>query len=267
MIWHETHHVGVIVMLTQLTEGLREKCHQYYPDETDHEGFSLQWVTETGEERKGTVKATGSTFHEASKTTVRKLVLSCGDESKIIWHLLFLGWPDYGVPENQDRDALLELIKLSRNKNEDPGSPRIIHCSAGVGRSGTFIALEHLLAELEAERLDEVTDTHDFIYDTVNKLREQRMTMVQSETQYLLLYELLREQYLKRNAEKASGSVQVIEAAGLATEKIPVAGGEPSPKVMRLSRSIQRVFLRHSSRSSSRVGRESSSEGKAPMTP
>ncbi|MCJ1382395.1 hypothetical protein MMC17_005508 [Xylographa soralifera] len=277
MIWHETNHVGVIVMLTQLAEGPREKCHQYYPDVTDHDGFSLEWTTETGEECKSTVKAMESTFDEASKTTIRKLLLSYGDESKVIWHLLFLGWPDYGVPENQDRDALLALIKLSKMKNQDSDSPRIIHCSAGVGRSGTFIALEHLLAELEAGTLDEVSDTDDIIHGTVNKLREQRMTMVQSEIQYVLLYELLREQYRKRNTEKASdsalasasasASVQVVTAEALAIEKISPTSGEPSPKVMRLSRSIQRVFLRHSSRSSSRVGRESSSEGKAPMTP
>ncbi|MCJ1395757.1 hypothetical protein MMC18_008643 [Xylographa bjoerkii] len=267
MIWHETHDVGVIVMLTQLAEGLREKCHQYYPDDKDHDGISLQWTTESGEECRGTVKATESTFDETSKTTIRKLVLSYGDESKIIWHLLFLGWPDYGVPENQDRDALLELIKLSRTKNLDPDSPRIIHCSAGVGRSGTFIALEHLLAELDAGTLDEVSETDDIIHDTVNKLREQRMTMVQSEIQYLLLYELLREQYRKRSTGKDSASAHVVNAEGLATEKISPTSGEPSPKVMRLSRSIQRVFLRHSSRSSSRVGRDSSGEGKAPMTP
>ncbi|MCJ1404635.1 hypothetical protein MMC11_007861 [Xylographa trunciseda] len=267
MIWHEINHVGVIVMLTQLAEGLREKCHQYYPDDTDHDGFSLRWTTETGEECKGTVKTTESTFDEASKTTIRKLVLSSGRESKVIWHLLFLGWPDYGVPENQDRHALLELIKLSRKKNQDPDSPRIIHCSAGVGRSGTFIALEHLLAEFEAGNLDEVSDTDDIIHDTVNKLREQRMTMVQSESQYVLLYELLREQYRKRSTKRASASAQIVKAEELAIEKISPNSGEPSPKVMRLSRSIQRVFLRHSSRSSSRVGRESSSEGKAPMTP
>ena len=269
MIWHEINHVGVIVMLTQLADGPREKCYQYYPDVADRDGFSLHWTTENGEEFKGLVKATESTFDEASKTTIRKLMLSCGDESKIIWHLLFLGWPDYGVPENQDRDALLALIKLSRTKNQDSGSPRIIHCSAGVGRSGTFIALEHLLAELEAGTLDEVSNTDDIIHDTVNKLREQRMTMVQSEIQYVLLYELLREHCRKRNLEKASAlaSVQVVTAEVLTIEKISPTSGEPSPKVMRLSRSIQRVFLRHSSRSSSRVGRASSSEGKAPMTP
>ncbi|MCJ1421248.1 hypothetical protein MMC32_007610 [Xylographa parallela] len=188
MIWHETNHVGVIVMLTQLAEGPREKCHQYYPDIADRDGFSLQWTTETGEVCKGTVKATESTFDEASKTTIRKLLLSYGDESKTVWHLFFLGWPDYGVPENQDRDALLALIKLSRTKNEDPDSPRIVHCSAGVGRSGTFIALEHLLEKLDAGTLDEVSDTDDIIHDTVNKLREQPSPRAISKEQYGKLF-------------------------------------------------------------------------------
>lgn len=265
MIWHETKQTAVIVMLTQLTEGPREKCHQYYPDDVDSESLPLRLTTDSGDECIGSVKATESIYDEASHTTIRKLLLTCGEDTKTVWHLFFLGWPDFGVPEDQDRHALLELVKLSASKNEDPDIPRIIHCSAGVGRSGTFIALEYLLAELEAGSLDEVPDAEDIIFNTVNTLREQRMTMVQSESQYQLLYELLREQSLQR--QRTAAAIAPLDVTRLATEKLPPAGGEPSPKVMRLSKGIRNVFLRQSSRSSLRQTDDTSSEGKAPMTP
>ena len=270
MIWHETSAVAVIVMLTQLKEGPREKCFQYYPEDVDSEGLPIKLTTATGEECDGCVTATESSFDEDTKSTVRKLLLTCGEETKIVWHFLFLGWPDFGVPEDQDRAALLELIRHSREKAEDLDNPRIIHCSAGVGRSGTFIALEHLLAELEVGNLDEVSDSRDIIYETVSKLREQRMMMVQSDSQYQLLYDLVREEYLQRHKEKSSPLLlPSTETDVLATEKLPPAGGEPSPKVMRLSKGIRNVFLRQSSRSRSRSRPpgDPSSEGKAPITP
>ncbi|MCJ1251237.1 hypothetical protein MMC30_008468 [Trapelia coarctata] len=268
MIWHETNQVAVIVMLTQLAEGLREKCFQYYPDDPEDDPINVQMIDEAGEQYEGTVELAETTYEEASKTTVRKLILKCGEESKTVWHLLFLGWPDYGIPENEDRVALLELIRLSQSKNEAMSHPRIVHCSAGVGRSGTFIALEHLLEELEAGGLDDVDDSEDTIYNTVSSLREQRMMMVQSEMQYQLLYDLLREQYRKRHLAKMPAATGKAEGEGLATEKLPASGGEPSPKVMRLSRSIKAVLLRE--RSTSRHGTAkdgSSNEGKAPVTP
>ncbi len=77
-----------------------------------------------------------------------------------MWHFLFLGWPDMDVPKTrEDQRALLELIGLTRDKmgeaeegKETP--PRIVHCSAGVGRTGTFIALDHLLQDFEEGKWD-----------------------------------------------------------------------------------------------------------------
>ena len=268
MIWHETNKVAVIVMLTQLSEGQKEKCFQYYPETIDSGEMIVQLTTDTREPCDGTLKLEQSTYNEAAKTTVRKIVLKCGEQSKTVWHLLFLGWPDFGIPEKEDRNTLIELIKLSQSKNESMSHPRIVHCSAGVGRSGTFIALEHLLEEIEVGSFDNVKDTDDLIFDTVSSLREQRMTMVQSDLQYQLLYDLLREQYLLRKKSKVPSLAISSDGAGLATEKLPRAGGEPSPKVMRLSRGIKNVFLRERSRSRQPVVKDgASSEGKAPQTP
>ncbi len=70
-------------------------------------------------------------------------------EERIVWHFLYKKWPDFGVPALADLDSFFTLMRLSREKNAAPHNPRIVHCSAGVGRSGTFIALEHLMRELD----------------------------------------------------------------------------------------------------------------------
>ncbi|KAK4227637.1 protein-tyrosine phosphatase-like protein [Podospora fimiseda] len=154
-----------------------------------------------------------------------------GSEEKVIWHFLYKKWPDFGVPAIDDLDSFFTLMQLSREKNAHPNNPRIVHCSAGVGRSGTFIALEHLMRELDAgmlENWDERVRTRpvspevpqdgreggewsrepsydplsdDIIFDTVNALREQRKMMVQAETQYLFIYEVLRKLWTDKYGE------------------------------------------------------------------
>ena len=205
-------------MLTQTAESGREKCHQYFPLDVEDEPFSLNPIDETDAEAgaaPGNIKLLEANFDEHSRTTIRKLLLTYGDKSKTVWHLLYGGWPDFAVPEDENCAALLELMKVSGEKNSSANSPRIVHCSAGVGRSGTFIALEHLLAQVDSGALEEVEEGEDMVFDVVNRLREQRMTMVQSEAQYQFLYEVAREQLcIKRTKTSATTN-----------------NGEPSPKL------------------------------------
>lgn len=204
MIWHETSNVAVIVMLTQLAEAGREKCFQYFPSTEEAERFQIEALNDEETPIEGSIRLIETVYNEAARSTIRELVMTVGKENKIVWHLLFSGWPDYDVPEGDDRTALLELVKLSALKSEATSSPRIIHCSAGVGRSGTFIALEFLLAQLKAGAVAEAKGDEDMIYDLVNRLREQRMTMVQSDTQYHFLYQVLREQFKNWQNSQAS---------------------------------------------------------------
>ncbi|KIH89027.1 protein-tyrosine phosphatase 2 [Sporothrix brasiliensis 5110] len=81
--------------------------------------------------------------------TSRVIDISEYEDERIVYHFLFKRWPDFGVPAIDDVESFLGLMRLSAEKNADAQNPRIVHCSAGVGRSGTFIALEHLLRELD----------------------------------------------------------------------------------------------------------------------
>ncbi|KAI4165038.1 MAG: hypothetical protein LQ342_001314 [Letrouitia transgressa] len=204
MVWQHTNDVAVIVMLTQTAEGGREKCFQYFPLDHESEVVTIDPLDASETSFPGKLEVQ-QVCDEHPKTTIRKMLLTFGNEAKTVWHMLFSGWPDFEVPRNDDRAALLDLLRLSTALNSDTRNPRIVHCSAGVGRSGSFIALEYLLAQLDSGAVAEATDEEDMVFDVVNRLREQRMTMVQSELQYHFLYEVLKEQFQRpRYAADAS---------------------------------------------------------------
>jgi protein-tyrosine phosphatase len=201
MIWHETASPAVIVMLTQTHEGSREKCAPYYPLSEEEPELNINAHDEFEDGFTHNLKLVSLKEHEEARAQIRELdmVSADGSEVKKIWHLLFAGWPDFLVPEGSDRDALMRLVDISREKNkEHEDSPRIVHCSAGVGRSGTFIALDWLVQELEEGSLDDVADNEDPVYEVVDNLRKQRMMMVQAEAQYLFLYDVIRERWRDR---------------------------------------------------------------------
>ena len=81
-----------------------------------------------------------------------------GDE-RVVYHFLYKKWPDFGVPSVFDLDSFFTLMRMSREYNGREDNPRIVHCSAGVGRSGTFIALEHIMRELETGYLERYDET------------------------------------------------------------------------------------------------------------
>ena len=227
MIWHETGSVAVIVMLTQTHEAGKEKCFQYFPLDLSNPTIAINDHDEFGDDFIGSITLLEVNEDAKTRSTIRKMKLGFGEGSKTVWHLLFSGWPDFLVPEGEDRAALLELIKLSADLN-DSGSNvtdgdsepeptrRIVHCSAGVGRSGTFIALDHLTNELSHGAFEDLSDDEDVISQAVDELRKQRMMMVQGETQFHFLYEVLRGQW----AQKYGASDQLVGTESADSESV-----------------------------------------------
>lgn len=225
MVWHQTVDVAVIVMLTQTAEGGREKCYQYFPLDENTEDMTIEPIEHKESTSVGTVSLIEARFDQASKSTVRKLLMCFGEESKVVWHILFSGWPDFRVPQEDDRAALFELLRLSAAKNTSTSNPRIVHCSAGVGRSGSFIALEYLLDQVKSGAIAHANDGEDPIYEVVNRLREQRMTMVQGELQFAFLYEVILEQFIGLSNSKETSAVQELASGAEADDSVDAREG------------------------------------------
>lgn len=239
MIWQEN--ISVVVMLTLPVENEEEKCFPYYPSEpfdvVDTPDFRITLLAKTHENR----------------ADIRKILMAhTNGEKRIVWHYLFHGWPDYGVPTSTDEIALISLMNLSaaRNHITNPTAPRLIHCSAGCGRTGTFIALDHLLSQMDRTAFaDESTllqDSqmvfqmeHDPIFECVDRLRIQRMHMVWNEEQLSFIYRVLRERWYDRYYEERARRVDEeyqahrwdMEEAGRRLEDVPeLEEGEPRPR-------------------------------------
>ncbi|KAK9782355.1 putative Tyrosine-protein phosphatase 2 [Seiridium cardinale] len=221
MVTEQLESPAVMVMLTETHENNMEKCYPYYPDAVDdmieigeHDEFQDGW--------RAQVKCTDIEQKAEGAIEMRQLQVQVdGQEDDMeVWHLLYKKWPDFGVPALEDIDSFLELMALSREKNASDDNPRVVHCSAGVGRSGTFIALEHLMREIDSgdlERYDEMqgTEATDLVFDTVNTLREQRKMMVQAEPQYLFIYQVLRKQWMEKYGIKEDQSEPAAKRLGV----------------------------------------------------
>lgn len=99
-------------------------------------------------------------------------------------------WPDHSSP-NSTID-LIKFIKDIRNDRRNVLSPMVVHCSAGVGRSGTFIALDILMQKIKQEKKVNISAT-------IKQLRLQRLKMVQTIEQYQFVYECVLELIRGRN--------------------------------------------------------------------
>ncbi|KAI4877099.1 hypothetical protein NFI96_026452, partial [Prochilodus magdalenae] len=173
MIWEQN--TSIIVMVTRCEEGNKNKCAQYWP--------SMERETEIFDDF--VVKIKGEV--NCPDYIIRRLSMMNRKEKtpeREVTHIQFTSWPDHGVPG--DPGLLLKLRRRVNSFKNVFSGPIVIHCSAGVGRTGTYICIDAMIESLEAEgRVD--------IYGYVAKLRRQRCLMVQVEAQYVLIHTALIE--------------------------------------------------------------------------
>uniref|UniRef100_A0A9J2P137 Protein-tyrosine-phosphatase n=1 Tax=Ascaris lumbricoides TaxID=6252 RepID=A0A9J2P137_ASCLU len=167
MIWQER--TGVIFMLCCYTEENKTKCAQYLPN------LKLRRLFVAGLQIE--IKAR-STFHKG-RIIKTQIVLSNGKVNLTVMHYQWTSWPDFKIP-NEDFKTPFYLLQKSRTS---PTST-VVHCSGGVGRSGTLVALEMCLMQLAAGRVLRVSDM-------VACLRNKRAQSVQTKEQYLFIYRAL----------------------------------------------------------------------------
>ncbi|OBR16187.1 Protein-tyrosine phosphatase [Colletotrichum higginsianum IMI 349063] len=216
----------VIVQLTSFFENNQVKCFPYLPMDDTQGPWTINELDGWSDGWSATLSFDSLTTLEDGAIEVRKLLFRVGEEEedRIIWHLLYTKWPDFGVPAVDDLASFFTLMRLSREYNTAPENPRIIHCSAGVGRTGTFITLEHLMRELDDGALDDYDgagEGDDLIFATVDALREQRRSMVQAESQYLFLYQVLRKLWQEKYDVEDSDGDSEPAAKRLEVEELP----------------------------------------------
>ncbi|XP_012279804.1 tyrosine-protein phosphatase 10D isoform X2 [Orussus abietinus] len=167
----DQYDVKIIVMLTQLIEKGKEKCYQYFP--TIRETFTYESMS---------IRCTSEL--DFRTYTQRTLTLQKKDKKRHVTHLHFKDWPDHDVPE--DFDETVNFCQIMRRQINANKGFVVIHCSAGIGRTGTLIALDILLQQIrDGRKLD--------VFGTVYRLRHHRINMVQRESQYAYIYNCIRQ--------------------------------------------------------------------------
>ncbi|KAG9283593.1 tyrosine-protein phosphatase non-receptor type 3 [Astyanax mexicanus] len=167
----------VIIMLTTLTEKGRTKCHQYWPHPPEVKDYGYLQVCCHSEE-----------CNLAYVTRELTLTHTQLGQQRSITHLQYVAWPDHGVPE--DSSDFLDFVQAMRSKRMDT-EPLVVHCSAGIGRTGVLITMETALILMENTK-------PVYPLEILTSLREQRAMMVQTSCQFSFVCEAILRVYRER---------------------------------------------------------------------
>uniref|UniRef100_A0A9I3W236 protein-tyrosine-phosphatase n=1 Tax=Biomphalaria glabrata TaxID=6526 RepID=A0A9I3W236_BIOGL len=174
MVWEQK--CRVIVMLSDLTEQGKPKVTLYWPENL---GEPINY---------GNVIVEMTNFSQLNKYIIRNFKIAKGSETRKVTHFFLPGWWDFSA--NLTTGDVLEFAQLVRQEATPANSgPIIVHCSAGVGRTGTFIALDYFMQYIEKHSLLDSVD----VFSYVMKMRAARPRMVQAETQYIFIFDALDE--------------------------------------------------------------------------
>ncbi|XP_040566309.2 putative receptor-type tyrosine-protein phosphatase mosPTP-1 isoform X2 [Lepeophtheirus salmonis] len=173
-------HVQVIVMMTNLFENEKQKCDMYWPD-VGSETYDDIVVTLIRQDVLShyTLRTFTLRYMKAGKKEI-----SNGSAEKTVYQYHYTAWPDHGVPFHTL--PLISFIRNSVNANAGLDVPILVHCSAGVGRTGCFIVLDSMMRQIEARG-----DINIFSY--LKHIRSQRNHLVQTEEQYIFVHDALIE--------------------------------------------------------------------------
>uniref|UniRef100_A0A7N8YD30 Receptor-type tyrosine-protein phosphatase F n=1 Tax=Mastacembelus armatus TaxID=205130 RepID=A0A7N8YD30_9TELE len=178
MVWEQRS--CTIIMMTHLEEKSRVKCDHYWPSR--------------GTETYGMIQVTMLDTMDLATYSVRTFALykNGSSEKREVRQFQFMAWPDHGVPEYPT--PTLAFLRRVKACNPSDVGPMVVHCSAGVGRTGCFIVIDAMLERMKHEKSVD-------IYGHVTCMRAQRNYMVQTEDQYIFIHEALLEAATCGNTE------------------------------------------------------------------
>uniref|UniRef100_F6QL68 protein-tyrosine-phosphatase n=1 Tax=Ciona intestinalis TaxID=7719 RepID=F6QL68_CIOIN len=174
MVWEQN--CATIIMVTRLVENGKPKCDRYWPVEKEIYGdYDVTLVEEKNRN-----------FFVVRRFEIKHLRITIrGDVERSVTQFHYISWPDFGVPSNA-----AHLLKFRRRvccSNPCDTGPVVIHCSAGVGRTGTYILIDAALEQIEKEGK---TD----LFTLLNNMRKERMMLVQTDPQYAFAHKAVLEQ-------------------------------------------------------------------------
>ncbi|XP_030065811.1 tyrosine-protein phosphatase non-receptor type 4 isoform X4 [Microcaecilia unicolor] len=173
MTWEQCS--SMVVMLTTQVERGRVKCHQYWPETAASSSFGNYQITCHSDEGNPAY-----VFREMTLTNTEK------NESRQLTQIQYIAWPDHGVPD--DSSDFLDFVSLVRKKRNDRDEPVVVHCSAGIGRTGVLITMETAMCLIECNQ-------PVYPLDIVRTMRDQRAMMIQTPSQYRFVCEAILKVY------------------------------------------------------------------------
>uniref|UniRef100_A0A8C3D0J4 Protein tyrosine phosphatase non-receptor type 4 n=1 Tax=Cairina moschata TaxID=8855 RepID=A0A8C3D0J4_CAIMO len=168
--WQMTWEQGssMVVMLTTQVERGRVKCHQYWPEPSGSSSYGNFQITCHSEEGNPAY-----VFREMTLTNLEK------EESRQLTQIQYIAWPDHGVPD--DSSDFLDFVCLVRKKRAGREEPVVVHCSAGIGRTGVLITMETAMCLIECNQ-------PVYPLDIVRTMRDQRAMMIQTPVSIILVF-------------------------------------------------------------------------------